>query len=390
MDFLLNDEQRQIVAMVRELAKTKIAPNAARWDVEEKFPEELVEIFAEAGLFGLPVPEEYGGLGADALTRVLVVEELSKVDASAALLLAVHDLGLTPIVVGASEEQKQRWLPNFATGKWLAAFALTEPGAGSDPGGMVMRARREGDEYVLNGSKIFISNGSIAHGVTVFARTDPNSKGPRGISAFLVEKGTPGFTAVPMKGKLGLHASDTAQLFFEECRVPVSNRLGEEGEGFQIAMKTLDRSRANIAAQALGVAEGAFEYALNYVQERQQFGQQVASFQGVQFMLADMATAIEAARGLTYQAAIRIEREGKGGARLVTANRYSAMAKMFATDVAMRVTTDAVQLLGGYGVIRDYPVERMMRDAKIFQIYEGTNQIQRIVIARSYLGGTRG
>jgi len=389
MDFLLTEEQRQIVAMVRELAKSKIAPNAARWDEEEKFPEELVEIFAEAGLFGLTVPEEYGGLGADALTRVLVVEELSKVDASAALLLAVHDLGLTPILVGASEEQKRQWLPKFATGEWLAAFALTEPGAGSDPGGMVMRARREGDEYVLNGTKIFISNGSIAHGVTVFARTDPNSKGPRGISAFFVLKGTPGFTAVPMKGKLGLHASDTAQLFFEDCRIPAGHRLGEEGEGFQIAMKTLDRSRANIAAQALGVAEGAFEYALNYVQQRQQFGQPVASFQGVQFMLADMATAIEAARGLTYQAAIRIEEEGKGGARLVTANRYSAMAKLFATDAAMRVTTDAVQLLGGYGVMRDYPVERMMRDAKIFQIYEGTNQIQRLVIARSYLGGAR-
>lgn len=387
MDFLLNDDQRQIVAMVRELAKEKIAPNASRWDAAAEFPPELVDIFAEVGLLGLAVPEEYGGLGADLLTRVLVIEELAKVDASAALLVAVQDLGMTPIIVGASDEQKSRWLPKFATGEWISAFGLTEPGAGSDPGGLQMRARREGDEYVLNGSKVFISNGSIADAVSVFARTDPDSKGPRGVSAFVVEKGTPGFTAVPMKGKLGLRASDTSELIFENCRIPASNRLGEEGEGFQIAMKTLDRSRPNIAAQALGVAQGAFDYALGYVQERQQFGRPVASFQGLQFMLADMATEIEAARGLTYQAAVRVHEEGKDGARLVTANRYSAMAKMYATDVAMRVTTDAVQLLGGYGIMQDYPVERMMRDAKIFQIYEGTNQIQKIVIARSFLGG---
>lgn len=390
MDFLLNDDQKQIVAMVRELAKEKVAPNAARWDAAGEFPTELVDAFAEVGLFGLAVPEEYGGLGADLLTRVLVIEEMAKVDASAALLIAVQDLGMTPIVVGASDEQKAKWLPKFATGEWLSAFGLTEPGAGSDPGGLEMRARREGDEYVLNGRKVFISNGSIAHGVSVFARTDPDSKGPRGISAFLVEKGTPGFTAVPMKGKLGLRASDTSELIFENCRIPAGNRLGEEGEGFQIAMKTLDRSRPNIAAQALGVAQGAFDYALNYVQEREQFGRPVASFQGLQFMLADMATEIEAARGLTYQAAIRVHEEGKDGARLITANRYSAMAKLYATDVAMRVTTDAVQLLGGYGIMQDYPVERMMRDAKIFQIYEGTNQIQKVVIARSFLGGARG
>src|SRR5690625_3188973 len=314
MDFLLNDDQKQIVAMVRELAKEKVAPNARRWDAEAEFPMELVHEFAEAGLLGLAVPEEYGGLGADLLTRVLVIEEMAKVDASAALLIAVQDLGMTPIVVGASDEQKAKWLPKFATGEWLSAFGLTEPGAGSDPGGLEMRARREGDEYVLNGRKVFISNGSIAHGVSVFARTDPDSKGPRGVSAFLVEQGTPGFTAVPMKGKLGLRASDTSELIFENCRIPAGNRLGEEGEGFQIAMKTLDRSRPNIAAQALGVAQGAFDYALNYVQERQQFGRPVASFQGLQFMLADMATEIEAARGLTYQAAIRVHEEGKDGA----------------------------------------------------------------------------
>lgn len=390
MDFLLSDEQKQLKAMVRELAKEKVAPHAARWDAEERFPTELAEAFAEAGLLGLAVPEEYGGAGAPLLTRVLVIEEMAKVDASAALMLAVQDLGMTPILVGASDQQKARWLPKFASGQWLAAFALTEPGAGSDPGGLEMRARRDGDEYVLNGRKVFISNGSVAHGVTVFARTDPDSRGPKGITAFFVEKGTPGFTAVPMKGKLGLRASDTAELIFEDCRIPAANRLGAEGEGFQIAMKTLDRSRPNIAAQALGVAQGALDYVVEYVQQRRQFGQPIAAFQGVQFMLADMAAAVEAARGLTYQAAVRVEEEGKGGARLVTANRYSAMAKMVATDVAMRVTTDAVQLLGGYGIMRDYPVERMMRDAKIFQIYEGTNQIQKIVIARSLLQGAAG
>jgi len=390
VEFLLSEEQKQIRAMVRELAREKVAPYAAQWDAQEQFPHELVEVLGGAGLLGLAVPEEYGGAGAPLLTRVVAIEEMAKVDASAALLMAVQDLGMTPILLGASEEQKARWLPKFATGEWLAAFALTEPGAGSDPGSLEMRARRDGDFYVLNGRKVFISNGSVAHGVTVFARTDPESRGPKGISAFFVEKGTPGFTAVPMKGKLGLRASDTAELIFEDCRIPASNRLGAEGEGFQLAMKTLDRSRPNIAAQALGVAQGALDYVIEYVQQRRQFGQPIASFQGVQFLLADMATAVEAARGLTYQAAIRVEEEGKGGARLVTANRYSAMAKMFATDVAMRVTTDAVQLLGGYGIMRDYPVERMMRDAKIFQIYEGTNQIQKIVIARSLLQGAAG
>jgi len=390
VEFLLSEEQKQIRAMVRELAREKVAPYAAQWDAQEQFPHELVEVLGGAGLLGLAVPEEYGGAGAPLLTRVVAIEEMAKVDASAALLMAVQDLGMTPILLGASEEQKARWLPKFATGEWLAAFALTEPGAGSDPGSLEMRARRDGDFYVLNGRKVFISNGSVAHGVTVFARTDPESRGPKGISAFFVEKGTPGFTAVPMKGKLGLRASDTAELIFEDCRIPASNRLGAEGEGFQLAMKTLDRSRPNIAAQALGVAQGALDYVIDYVQQRRQFGQPIASFQGVQFLLADMATAVEAARGLTYQAAIRVEEEGKGGARLVTANRYSAMAKMFATDVAMRVTTDAVQLLGGYGIMRDYPVERMMRDAKIFQIYEGTNQIQKIVIARSLLQGAAG
>ena len=390
VDFLLTDEQRQIVAMVREFAREKVAPYAAQWDAEERFPVELVKELASLGLLGLPIPEEYGGTGADLLTRCLVVEELARVDASVGLIVAVQDLGTTPIVLGGSEELKRRYLPKLAQDGWLAAFGLTEPGAGSDPGGMEMRARRDGSSYILNGRKVFISHGSQAQVVCVFARTDPQSAGPRGISAFVVEQGTPGFTAVPMKGKLGLRASDTAELIFEDCRVPAANRLGEEGEGFALAMKTLDRSRAGIAAQALGIAQGAFDYALEYVQQRRQFGRPVAEFQGIQFMLADMATQIEAARGLVYQAARRVWEEGRGGARLVTANRYSSMAKLFATDVAMRVTTDAVQLLGGYGVMRDYPVERMMRDAKVTQIYEGTNQIQRVVIARSYLGGAKG
>lgn len=385
MDFLLTDDQRQIVAMVRELAREKVAPFAQEWDAEERFPTELVTAFGDAGLLGLAVPAEYGGLGADLLTRVVVIEEMAKVDASAALLMAVQDLGLTPLLIGGSDELKQRFMPKLATGESLAAFGLTEPGAGSDPGGLNMRARREGDEYVLNGRKVFISNGSYGDVISVFARTDPESKGAEGVSAFVVEKGTPGFSTVQMKGKLGLRSSDTAELIFENCRIPAANLLGAEGQGFEIAMKTLDRSRAGIAAQALGIAQGAFDYALDYVQEREQFGRPIANFQGIQFMLADMATEIEAARGLTYQAALRVHEEGKGGARLVTANRYSAMAKLHATEVAMRVTTDAVQLLGGYGVMQDYPVERMMRDAKVCQIYEGTSQIQKIVISRSYL-----
>lgn len=375
--------------MVRELAQEKVAPHAGRWDAEEHFPEELVQAFGEAGLLGLAIPEEYGGLGSDMLTRTVVIEEMAKVDASAALIIAVQDLGTTPILLGANEEQKQRWLPSLAAGEALAAFGLTEAGAGSDPAGLSTRARRDGDEYVLNGSKIFISNGSQGRYVVVWARTDPDAAGARGISAFVVEKGTPGFTTVPMKGKLGLRSSDTAELVFEDCRVPVVNRLGAENEGFAFALMTLDRSRVGIAAQALGIAQGAFDYALAYVQEREQFGRPVAAFQGVQFMLADMGTQIEAARGLTYQAAIRAHAEGKDGGRLKTANRWTAMAKMHATDTAMRVTTDAVQLLGGYGVMSDYPVERMMRDAKITQIYEGTNQIQKIVIGRSFLDSVR-
>lgn len=389
MDFLLTDEQKQIVSMVRELAREKVAPFIAEWDREERFPKELVPAFGELGLLGLTVAEEYGGLGADMLTRTVVVEEMSKVDASAGLLIAVQDLGTTPIILGANEEQKERFLPRLAAGEALAAFGLTEPGAGSDPAGLAMRAHRDGDDYVLNGSKIFITNGSVAEYVTVWARTDGDGKGARGISAFVVEKGTPGFTAVPMTGKLGLRSSDTAELVFEDCRVPAANRLGEENEGFAIALKTLDRSRVGIAAQALGIAQGAFDYALGYVRERQQFGRPVGAFQGVQFMLADMATQIEAARGLTYQAAIRAHEEGQHGGRLKRASRWTAMAKLHATETAMKVTTDAVQLLGGYGVMSDYPVERMMRDAKITQIYEGTNQIQKVVISRSYLDGLR-
>lgn len=383
VDLKLDEEQRQIVAMVRELARERIAPYAAEWDEREEFPWPVVEAFREAGLFALAYPEAYGGVGASGITQVLAVEELAKVDASAAILLAVQWLGSLPILVAGSPEQKARYLPKLASGEWLAALALTEPEAGSDVASLQTRAVRVDGGYRLTGQKKFITNGAVADVITTFART--GGPGSKGISAFIVEKSCKGFSVGRIERKLGIRSSNTAEVLFDDCEVPEANRIGEEGEGFSIAMRTLDRSRPAVAAQALGIAEGAFEAALQYAKERKAFGQEIARFQAIQFMLADMAMSIEAARGLVYRAAHMVEEEGRGGGRLVTANRYSAMAKCFASDVAMKVTTDAVQILGGYGYIKDFPVERFMRDAKITQIYEGTNQIQRIVIARSYL-----
>jgi len=383
VDLKLDEEQRQIVAMVRELAQERIAPFAAEWDEREEFPWPVVEAYREAGLFALAFPETYGGVGASAVTQVLVVEELAKVDATAAIILAVQWLGALPILVAGSEAQKARYLPKLASGEWLAAMALTEPEAGSDVAGLQARAVRVDGGYRLTGQKKFISHGAIADVLTTFART--GGPGAKGLSAFIVEKGAPGVRVGRIERKLGLRASNTAEILFDDCFVPERHRIGEEGEGFSIAMRTLDRSRPAVAAQALGIAEGAFAAALQYAQERRAFGQEIARFQAIQFMLADMAMGIEAARGLVYRAAHLVEEEGRGGGRLTTANRYSAMAKCFASDVAMQVTIDAVQILGGYGYIRDFPVERFMRDAKITQIYEGTNQIQRIIIARSYL-----
>lgn len=379
----LTEQQEMLRDMAHSIAERHIAPRAAEIDRTGEFPWDVVDVYREHGLFGLHVPEEYGGAGVDPLAFCVVVEELARVDATCALILAVQQLGVLPLILAGNEEQKRRYLPRLASGEWLTAFALTEPEAGSDPGSLVTSAVRRGDGYVLNGSKRFITNGGVAEFYSVFARTGPG-EGNKGISAFIVEKGFPGFKVGRYEDKLGIKGSPTAELHFDECLVPAENLLGQEGDGFGIAMMTLDRTRVNIAAQAVGIAQGAFECALNYAKERRQFGKPIASFEGIQFMLADMATQIEAARQLTYRCAAMIGEHPEP--RLpAEVNRTSAMAKLFASDVAMRVTVDAVQILGGYGYTKEFPAERMMRDAKITQIYEGTNEIQRLVIARSYL-----
>ncbi|MDQ6747552.1 MAG: acyl-CoA dehydrogenase family protein [Candidatus Dormibacteraeota bacterium] len=378
MSWQLTDEQLMIQETVREAAQDKIAPRSKEVDETCEFPTDWVDLLRDLGLFGIPFKPEYGGISGSALTLAVAVEELSRVDATAGLILAVQALGGYPFNVAASEEQKQKWIPRMASGELLAAYALTEPGSGSDAAAMKTRAVRKGDAYVLNGSKIFITHGNVADVVVVFAVTDP-AAGSRGTTAFIVERKTDGFTSKPIKEKLGIRGSDTAELYFDDVLVPEANRLGAEGDGFKIALRVLDRSRPGIGAQALGIAAGALEYAVKYAKERQQFGHPIADFQGIQWMLADMATQVEAARGLVYQASQMID-DGDPG---VTS--MSAMAKLFASDTAMKVTTDAVQVLGGYGYIKEFPVERMMRDAKITQIYEGTNQIQRVVIGRHLL-----
>jgi alkylation response protein AidB-like acyl-CoA dehydrogenase len=375
-----SDEEAMILDVVRQLVKERVEPRAAEIDEKAEFAWDIKDLFAENDLLGIPVPAEYGGLGGSFVTYVKVVEEVAKACASSALLIAVQELGALPIMIGGSDEQKQRWLPDLASGKKLAAYALTEPGSGSDAAGsMRTKARREGDDYVLDGSKIWITNGSVADVVTVFAVTDA-AKGPNGISAFVVEKGTPGFNVGKLEKKMGIRGSPTVELAFEGCRVPAANMLGEEGVGFKIAMKVLDKSRPGIAAQALGIAQGALDYATEYTKQRVAFGKPISQQQGLQFMLADMKTEVEAARLLLYEAARKCDENAPD------VTTWAAMAKLKCGDVAMSVTVDAVQLLGGYGYSTEYPVERMMRDAKITQIYEGTQQIQRIVIARSMVG----
>ena len=380
MDVRLNEEQLMIQSSVRELAKARIAPRAAEIDEKEEFPWDVVELFRSHDLFALPFPPEYGGLSGSALTLNVAIEEVAKVCATSALILAVQALGGYPIMIGGSEEQKQRFLPDLASGRKLCAYALSEPGAGSDPAGMQTRATRRGEDYVLSGTKLWITNGGVADTVVVFAKTDP-AQGSRGISAFVLEDAQKarGFKASTIHGKLGIRGSNTAELSFDDVVVPAANRLGEEGEGFRLALRVLDRSRPGVAAQALGIAQGALDYAVNYARERQQFGRSIAEFQGVQFMLADMEAQTQAARALVYLASQVIDAKGDD------ISRYCALAKLVAGDAAMKVTTDAVQVLGGYGYVREYPVERMMRDAKITQIYEGTNQIQRVVLARELL-----
>ncbi|MFB5583394.1 acyl-CoA dehydrogenase AcdA [Bacillus albus] len=375
MHFKLSEEHEMIRKMVRDFAKNEVAPTAAERDEEERFDRAIFDQMAELGLTGIPWPEEYGGIGSDYLAYVIAVEELSRVCASTGVTLSAHtSLAGWPIFKFGTEEQKQTFLRPMAEGKKIGAYGLTEPGSGSDAGGMKTIAKRDGAHYVLNGSKIFITNGGIADIYVVFALTDPESK-QRGTSAFIVESDTPGFSVGKKESKLGIRSSPTTEIMFEDCRIPVENLLGEEGQGFKIAMQTLDGGRNGIAAQAVGIAQGALDASVEYARERHQFGKPIAAQQGIGFKLADMATDVEAARLLTYQAAW-LESEG------LPYGKESAMSKVFAGDAAMKVTTEAVQVFGGYGYTKDYPVERYMRDAKITQIYEGTQEIQRLVISR--------
>jgi alkylation response protein AidB-like acyl-CoA dehydrogenase len=375
----LADEEKLMMDVVRELAREKVAPRAAEIDETAQFPWDIKNLLAEQGILAMPFPEDYGGIGSTKLSITMVIEELAKYCVTTSLILAVQQLGTLPIALAGNDAQKRRYFPPCASGEWLAAYGLTEPGSGSDAGGMRTTAIRKGDKYILNGGKRFITNAGIAHVNTVFALTDPHKGTKGGISAFIVEKDFPGFKIGRIEDKMGIRGSKTGELILEDCEVPAANLLGREGDGFKIAMMTLDRSRPGIGAQAVGVAQGALDFAIHYAKEREQFGKPIASNQGIQFMLADMATKTQAARLLVYDIAERIDRNDPN------LSIYSAMAKLFASDVAMEVTTNAVQILGGYGYIKEYPVERMMRDAKITQIYEGTNQIQRIVIARDLL-----
>ncbi|WP_437019001.1 acyl-CoA dehydrogenase [Streptomyces sp. enrichment culture] len=371
-----SEEHDMLRDTVRALAEAKIAPHAAAVDEEARFPQEALDALVANDLHAVHVPEEYGGAGADALATVIVIEEVARACASSSLIPAVNKLGSLPVILSGSEELKKKYLAPLAKGDAMFSYCLSEPDAGSDAAGMRTRAVRDGDTYVLNGVKRWITNAGVSEYYTVMAVTDP-SKRSKGISAFVVEKSDPGVSFGAPEKKLGIKGSPTREVYLDDVRIPADRMIGEEGTGFATAMKTLDHTRITIAAQALGIAQGALDYAKGYVRERRQFGKPIADFQGVQFMLADMAMKISAARALTYQAAAASER---GDADLTY---QGAAAKCFASDVAMEVTTDAVQLLGGYGYTRDYPVERMMRDAKITQIYEGTNQVQRIVMARN-------
>ena len=365
---------------MRSLTRDRIAPRAAEIDKSAEFPWDVVELFRENGIFSTLADEEYGGVGASALQTLVSIEEISKACATSGLILAVQELGALAFKLAGSDEQKQQFLPRLASGEALAAYALTEPGSGSDAAAMLTVARREGDEYVIDGSKRFITNAGVAEIYVVFAKTDP-SAGHRGISAFVVEQGTPGLEIGRIEPKMGIKGSTTGEVLLDNCRVPAANLIGEEGEGFRLAMRILDRSRPAIAAQGLGLAQGATDYALEYARTRETMGEPIAKHQLIAGMLADMETRCEAARGLLYRCGRMID-DGVEGGELT---KLSAMTKLFCTDTAMAVTTDAVQVLGGYGYMQEYPVERMMRDAKITQIYEGTNQIQRLVIAREML-----
>ncbi|MBS4206821.1 acyl-CoA dehydrogenase [Bacillus sp. FJAT-50079] len=377
MNFQLSEEHEMIRKLVRDFAKKEVEPSAAERDEEERFDRGIFTKMAEIGLTGIPWPEKYGGIGSDYLAYCIAVEELSRVCASTGVTLSAHtSLACWPLFAFGTEEQKQTYLKPLAEGKKIGAYGLTEPASGSDAGAMKTTARLDGKHYVLNGSKIFTTNGGVADTYIVFALTDPNDK--RSSTAFIIEKDFPGFSIGKKEKKLGIRSSPTTEIIFEDCQVPVANVLGQVGQGFKIAMMTLDGGRNGIAAQAVGIAQGALDAAIAYAKERKQFGKPIADNQGISFKLADMATNIEAARLLTYQAAW-LESEG------LPYGKASAMSKLMAGDTAMKVTTDAVQVFGGYGYTKDYPVERYMRDAKITQIYEGTQEIQRLVISRMLL-----
>jgi alkylation response protein AidB-like acyl-CoA dehydrogenase len=381
---LLTAEQREIRELVRTLARERIAPRAAEIDKTAEFPWDVVELFREHGIFTTLADEEFGGIGASALMTLVSIEEISKVCGTSGLILAVQELGALAFKLAGTDEQRRRYLPRLASGEALSAYALTEAGSGSDAAAMLSEARRDGDGYVLDGSKRFITNAGVAGLYICFAKTDA-AAGHAGISAFAVESSTPGLEIGRIEPKMGIKGSTTGEVFFNACRVPAADRIGEEGGGFRLAMRILDRSRPGIAAQALGLAQGATDYALEYARSRETMGEPIAKHQLVAGMLAEMETKCEAARGLLYRCGRLID-DGAEGPELT---KLSAMTKLFCTDTAMAVTTDAVQVLGGYGYMQEYPVERMMRDAKVTQIYEGTNQIQRLVIAREMLRETR-
>ena len=374
MDYLLTDEQKMIKDLAHKIAEDKIRPVAAKYDQSEQYPWDVIKVIAESDLFGLFIPAEYGGMGVNVFNLCLATEELSRACGGIAVCYAASALGTFPIVLFGNEEQKKKYLPDLASGKKVAAFAVTEPEAGSDASAITTTAKKEGDHYVLNGLKHFITNGGDAETYVVIAMTD-KTKGARGASAFIVEKGTPGFTFGKKEDKFGIRASSTRELIFTDCKIPKENLLAREGMGFIVTMRTFDMSRPGVAAQALGIAQGALELAVKYAKQRHQFGKSISSFQGIQWMIADMATEVEAARGLVYNTARMVD------AGIKDVSKDSAMAKMYASDVAMKVTVDALQIFGGYGYMKEYPIEKYVRDAKITQIYEGTNQIQRNIIA---------
>lgn len=381
MDYQLNEQQMMIRDLARQIAQEKIRPKASEFDEKEEFPWDIMKVLAESDLFGIYIEEKYGGTGGGVLELAIATEELSRACGGIAVCFAASALGTYPIILFGNEEQKKRYLPDLASGRKLAAFALTEAGAGSDASNIKTSARKEGDFYILNGIKQWITNGGEAQIYIVIAMTD-KTRGPRGASAFIIEKDTPGFTFGKKEKKMGIRASATRELVFTDCKVPRENLLGREGMGFIIAMKTFDTSRPGVAAQAVGIAQGALDLAVEYSRQRVQFGRSISSFQGIQFMLADMATEIEAARALVYAACRHIDSGQKSVAK------EASMAKLFSSDVCMKVTTNCVQIFGGYGYMRDYPIEKFMRDAKITQIYEGTNQIQRDIIAHHLIRET--